>query len=75
MISETRAAVRAMVAHTSDLSLILKETNELMVQDCPDGRFVTAFAGLNMLQAGITGFCPAAVIFKAFGLKAGCAFK
>ncbi len=36
---------------------------------------LTAFAGLNMLQAGVTGFCPAAIIFKAFGLKAGCAFK
>lgn len=35
----------------------------------------TAFIGLNMLQAGITGFCPAAMIFKALGLKAGCAFK
>jgi hypothetical protein len=35
----------------------------------------TAFIGLNMLQAGFTGFCPAAMIFKALGLKAGCAFK
>ena len=36
---------------------------------------LTAFAGLNMLQAGITGFCPAAMIFKMAGLKPGCAFK
>jgi hypothetical protein len=36
---------------------------------------LTAFAGLNMLQAGFTGFCPAAAIFKRLGLKAGCAFK
>ena len=36
---------------------------------------LTAFAGLNMLQAGITGFCPAAMIFKMVGLKPGCAFK
>ncbi len=36
---------------------------------------LTAFAGLNMLQAGFTGFCPAATIFKALGFKAGCAFK
>jgi hypothetical protein len=34
-----------------------------------------AFAGLNMLQASITGFCPAAMIFKMFGVKEGCAFK
>ncbi|MGO8951969.1 MAG: DUF2892 domain-containing protein [Rhodomicrobium sp.] len=36
---------------------------------------LTAFAGLNMLQAGFTGFCPAAMVFKALGLKSGCAFK
>ncbi len=36
---------------------------------------LTAFAGLNMLQAGFTGLCPAAAIFKALGFKAGCAFK
>lgn len=33
------------------------------------------FAGLNMLQAGITGFCPAAMIFKKLGLPVGCAFQ
>lgn len=37
--------------------------------------FLTAFVGLNMLQAAFTGFCPAAMIFKAFGIKSGCAFK
>ena len=36
---------------------------------------LSAFAGLNMLQASITGFCPAAMIFKMFGVKEGCAFK
>jgi hypothetical protein len=36
---------------------------------------LTAFAGLNMLQAGFTGFCPAAMIFKRLGLRSGCAFK
>ncbi|KAF0231500.1 MAG: hypothetical protein FD175_801 [Beijerinckiaceae bacterium] len=34
----------------------------------------TAFIGLNMLQAAFTGFCPAAMIFKKLGVKAGCAF-
>ncbi|ABI76930.1 conserved hypothetical protein [Hyphomonas neptunium ATCC 15444] len=34
-----------------------------------------AFAGLNLLQASFTGFCPAAMIFKMFGVKEGCAFK
>jgi hypothetical protein len=36
---------------------------------------LTAFAGLNMLQAAFTGFCPAAMIFKAFGVKSGSAFR
>lgn len=34
-----------------------------------------AFAGLNMLQAAFTGFCPAAKIFKAFGARSGAAFR
>lgn len=36
---------------------------------------LTAFVGLNMLQAAFTGFCPAAMIFRKLGLKAGCAFQ
>ncbi|MHB1302308.1 MAG: YgaP family membrane protein [Acidiphilium sp.] len=36
---------------------------------------LSAFAGLNLVQAGITGFCPAAMIFKRLGLKPGCAFR
>lgn len=36
---------------------------------------LTAFAGLNMLQAAFTGFCPAAIVFKALGAKPGNAFK
>ena len=36
---------------------------------------LTAFAGLNMFQAAFTGFCPAAMIFKALGLRSGSAFK
>ncbi|MCB2087743.1 MAG: DUF2892 domain-containing protein [Sphingomonadaceae bacterium] len=35
---------------------------------------LTIFAGLNMLQASFTGFCPAAMIFRAIGVKQGCAF-
>lgn len=35
----------------------------------------TAFVGLNLLQSAFTGFCPAAMIFKRLGLKAGCAFN
>ncbi len=36
---------------------------------------LTAFVGLNMMQASITGFCPAAMIFKALGTKTGVAFQ
>ena len=36
---------------------------------------VSAFAGLNLTQAGITGFCPAAMLLKRLGMKPGCAFK
>lgn len=35
----------------------------------------TLFIGLNLLQAGFTGFCPAALIFKKIGIKSGNAFR
>ena len=36
----------------------------------------TAFIGLNMLQASLTGLCPAAMIFKKLGVRGGgCAFQ
>ena len=37
--------------------------------------FFTAFVGLNLLQSSITGFCPAAMVFKRLGCKAGTAFS
>jgi len=36
---------------------------------------LSAFAGLNMIQAAFTGFCPAAIVFRKMGLKAGEAFR
>jgi hypothetical protein len=33
------------------------------------------FAGANMIQASFTGFCPAAMAFKALGAKPGAAFR
>jgi hypothetical protein len=36
---------------------------------------LTAFVGLNMLQAAFTGFCPAASVFRKLGLKPGAAFS
>ncbi len=35
----------------------------------------TAFVGLNLVQASFTGFCPAAMVFKRLGCKAGNAFS
>ena len=35
----------------------------------------TVFIGLNLVQSSFTGFCPAAMVFRAFGVKKGCAFK
>lgn len=36
---------------------------------------LTAFVGLNLLQASITGFCPAAMLFRKLGLASGSAFR
>ncbi|WP_036491511.1 YgaP family membrane protein [Nocardioides sp. CF8] len=36
---------------------------------------LTAFVGLNLLQSSITGFCPAALIFRRLGIPGGCAFR
>jgi hypothetical protein len=36
---------------------------------------LTAFAGLNMFQASVTGFCPAAIVFRKLGLRSGNAFS
>ena len=36
---------------------------------------LTGFVGLNLLQSSITGFCPAALVFRRLGLTSGCAFR
>jgi hypothetical protein len=36
---------------------------------------LSTFAGLNMIQAAFTGFCPAAIVFKALGFQPGNAFR
>ena len=36
---------------------------------------LTAFAGVNMIQASFTGFCPAAIVFKKLGVRDGSAFS
>ncbi len=37
--------------------------------------WLTAFVGANLLQASVTGFCPAAVVLRRLGVASGCAFK
>ena len=41
----------------------------------PYWMLLTAFVGLNMLQAAFTGFCPAAMVLKKMGFAPGKAFK
>ena len=41
----------------------------------PRWLWFTVFIGVNMLQASVTGFCPAAIVFRKLGVRAGCAFK
>ena len=35
---------------------------------------LSGFVGLNLMHSSITGFCPAAMVFKALGMKPGEAF-
>ena len=36
---------------------------------------LNAFVGVNLMQASVTGFCPAAVLFKKLGCRPGVAFQ
>jgi hypothetical protein len=46
----------------------------LTVYVSPYFMWFTVFIGLNLLQSAFTGFCPAAMIFRKLGAKAGNAF-
>ncbi|AWD22596.1 YgaP family membrane protein [Fuscovulum blasticum] len=35
----------------------------------------TVFIGLNLIQSSFTGFCPAAIVFRKLGIRAGYAFN
>jgi hypothetical protein len=35
----------------------------------------TVFIGLNQIQSSFTGFCPAAMAFRAMGVRKGIAFE
>lgn len=40
----------------------------------PGWSWLTVFVGANLVQSSITGFCPAAIIFRRFGVRPGPAF-
>ena len=63
---------RAVLAFAGSVVLVSLALGQLV---SPWWLLLTAFAGLNMIQASFTGFCPAAMIFKAVGIKKGCAFE
>lgn len=37
--------------------------------------WLTVFVGLNLLQASVTRFCPAAMLFRRLGVRPGTAFR
>jgi hypothetical protein len=41
----------------------------------PAWMWLTVFVGLNLLQASITRFCPAAMLFRRLGVRPGPAFR
>ncbi len=51
------------------LSLVLSQLHS------PYWLALTAFVGLNMLQAAFTGFCPLAAILRKLGRPSGAAFE
>ena len=36
---------------------------------------LTAFVGANLIQSSVTGFCPAALVLRRFGVASGCALR
>jgi len=62
---------RAVMALAGGLVLI---SLGLAIWVSPLWLWLTAFVGANLFQASFTGFCPAAMIFKRFGVRPGEAF-
>ena len=47
----------------------------LVWQFSPWWLLLTAFVGLNLIQASFNRFCPAAMVFKALGVRPGTVFQ
>ena len=60
--------------------MMLAGTKELLTvalaHSVPPGWiWLTVIVGANLLQASITGFCPAAMVFRRLGVQPGKAFR
>lgn len=62
---------RAVMAFAGTMILVSLALSHLV---SPYWLYVTAFVGLNLLQASFTGFCPLAMVLKHLGVKPGAAF-
>ena len=63
---------RAVMAFAGFMVLVSVALSQL---HSPYWLLLTAFVGLNLIQASFTRFCPAAMVFKRLGLRAGTAFQ
>ena len=59
---------RAVMAFAGVMILISIALTQLV---SPWWWLLTAFVGLNLLQASFTGFCPAAIVMRNFGVGKG----
>jgi hypothetical protein len=63
---------RAVMAFAGSMSLLSLALSQII---SPYWLLLTAFVGLNLLQAAFTGFCPAAFLLKRMGVRSGAAFS
>ena len=63
---------RAVMAFAGSVVLISLTLSQLV---SPWWLLLTAFVGLNLLQASFTGFCPLAMLLRKLGLAPGSAFR
>ena len=63
---------RAVMAFAGSVVLISLLLSQLV---SPWWLLLTAFVGLNLLQASFTGFCPLAMLLRKLGLTPGNAFR
>ncbi len=55
--------------------LVILASLTLAELSSPYWLLLTAFVGLNLIQASFTGFCQIALFFKRLGVEAGQAFS